>query len=131
MTRHVSNPYAVADRVKLSTKRRVELFLEHGGICCVCSMKIVGRFICEHVKPLWDWPEGTPKEVANAWDNLGPACIKCARKKTDEEATARSKLRRTVAKNIGAYRSKNPMPCGKLSRFKKRMDGTVVLRSEE
>lgn len=130
--RQIDNPYAVVDRVALTQKKRVELWLEHSGICIICKVKIVGKWIVEHFRPLWDWPEGTPKDVANAWENLGPACIKCARRKTNDEATARSKMRNKVAKAIGAHRRKGPPMAGSRdSPWKRKVDGTVVRRDEE
>jgi 5-methylcytosine-specific restriction protein A len=123
------NPYSVADRVRLTQKQRVELWLKHKGRCCIDDHAIRGEWIVEHIKPLWLFPEGTPADVANAPDNLGPACIDCARGKTKREAADRAKSRRIVARNIGAWRPKGrPMPGSKRSGWKKKFDGSVERR---
>jgi hypothetical protein len=41
-----------------------------------------------------------------------------------------AKVRRKHQKHIGATRSKSPLPGGRLSKWKRRMDGTVVLRNK-
>jgi hypothetical protein len=41
-----------------------------------------------------------------------------------------AKVKRKHQKHIGAARSKSPLPGGRLSKWKRRMDGTVVLRNK-
>lgn len=119
------DPYRVEKRKPLTDKQRLQLFIEHDGMCCICGGKIkVGEaWIDEHIRPLW--LDGT-NEIET---NRAPAHIKCASKKTHEdEAPQRAKVRRVAQKHFGARRSKTPMPGSKASGWKKKMNGTVERR---
>lgn len=119
------DPYYVEPRKRLTDKRRLQLFLEHNGVCCICGQKIVAAtWIVEHVNPLW-------RDGKNDQDNLAPAHTDCARAKTKTEAKDRAKGRRIAEKRAGAHQSSRPMPCGRHSPWKKKMDGRVVRRDEE
>lgn len=117
------NPYAVEPRKHLTAKQKLQMFVEAGGICCVCGCKIDGvkEAWDEHVNPLW-------LNGDNSAPNRAPAHAKCARSKTSEEAEVRAKIRNTAEKHFGAKTSSQPMPCGRKSRFKKKMNGQVVER---
>lgn len=118
------DPYAVTPRKRLTDKQRLQLFISEQGICCLCGHKIDGvkEMWDEHIDPLW--LNGT-----NERSNRGVAHVSCARKKTAKEAGDRSKVRDVAEKHYGAHRAKTrPMPCGRRSPFKKRMDGSVVRR---
>ena len=119
----IHNPYSVHSRKPLTDKQRLQLFIDEGGICCICGAKIDGVKSAwdEHIDPLW--LSGT-----NARENRGVAHAKCARVKSAGESKDRAKVRSTSEKHFGAHRSSRPMPGSRRSRFKKRMDGTVVER---
>jgi 5-methylcytosine-specific restriction endonuclease McrA len=126
----VHDPFHVGKRKPLTDKQRAKLFVEHQGRCCVCHNKIQAgqRWIDEHVKPLW--LAGTDEDF-NAWANRGPAHEDCAKVKTAREAKERSKGRRVAQKHMGAKRSKNPLPGSRASKWKRKMDGSVVRRDQE
>ncbi len=117
------DPYRVEPRKPLTPKQRLKLFLEHEGVCCICHNKIRTNepWIDEHRQPLW--LDGT-----NDWSNRAPAHMECARQKTAREAKDRAKGRRIAEKHLGAHKSKRPMPFGRGSRLKKKMNGEVVER---
>lgn len=117
------NPYSVEQRRPLTPKQRLKLWLERGGICCVCGLKIetMKAWIDEHILPLWLGGD-------NSWENRGVAHVGCAHKKTAKEATERAKGQRIAEKHFGAKKSANPMPCGRRSPFKKKFNGQVVPR---
>jgi 5-methylcytosine-specific restriction endonuclease McrA len=118
------DPYAVTPRKNLTDKQRLQMFVRHGGICCLCGEKIDGvkEMWDEHFDPLWRTGDNSP-------DNRRPAHAKCARDKTSSEAAERAKGRDMAEYHFGAKRPKTkPMPCGRRSPFKKKMDGTVVRR---
>lgn len=119
----VHDPYAVENRRPLTPKQKLQMFVEAKGICCICGCKInnVHEAWDEHQNPLW-------LNGDNSAPNRAPAHEKCARKKTATEAALRSKIRNTAEKHFGAKVSSNPMPCGRKSRFKKKMNGQVVER---
>ena len=124
------DPYHVGKRKPLSAKQRTQLFVEHGGRCCVCQMKIKPgeSWIDEHIKPLWLAQEG---EDHNAWSNRAPAHVSCARDKTAKEAKTRAKGRRVAEKHVSGRVAKGkPMPGSRASKWKRKMDGSVVRRDE-
>lgn len=119
----VHDPYSVEARKPLTPKQKLEMFVAAKGICCICQTKIdnVKDAWDEHVNPLW-------LNGDNSAPNRAPAHVKCARKKTASEAALRSKIRNTAEKHFGAKASPNPMPCGRKSKWKKKMNGEVVPR---
>lgn len=122
-----NNPYKVETRKQLTPKQRLRLFIERDGICWRCKTLIDGvheKWIDEHVDPLW-------LNGLNCWSNRDITHERCAREKTAEEATVRSKVRSVAEFHYGAKQSIRPMPCGRRSRWKRKMDGTVVLRDQE
>lgn len=110
-------------RRAISTKARVALFQAAGGICHICQGRItVGEaWEVEHIIPL---ALGGDDHGAN----LQPAHVKCHRVKSSEDATNTARAKRREAKLLGAKVSRTPMPFGKRSPLKKRMDGSVVRR---
>lgn len=118
------DPYYVEPRKPLTPKQRLELFIRHKGICCICGGKIDGvrEMWDEHVNPLW-------LDGDNKAENRAPAHAKCARQKTAAEATDRAKVRSIAEKHFGAHRPKTkPMPGSRRSKWKRKMSGEVVLR---
>jgi hypothetical protein len=118
------NPYTVHPRKPLTDKQRLEMFVRHKGICCICGTKIDGvhKMWDEHWDPLW-------KTGGNEPENRRPAHSACARQKSGAESSERAKIRDTAEKHFGAKRAKTrPMPFGRRSKLKKKMDGTVVER---
>jgi hypothetical protein len=101
----------------------MELFVRHGGVCCLCHNKIDGvrEMWDEHINPLW-------LDGDNSAENRAPAHARCAKEKTAREAKQRHKGRRVAEKHAGAHKPKRPMPFGRGSRFKKKMNGEVVER---
>ena len=118
------NPYYVEPRKPLTDKQLLEMFIRHKGICCVCGGKIDGvrEAWDEHVNPLW-------LSGDNSAENRAPAHAKCAREKTAKEATDRAKGRSVAEYHFGAKRTKTrPMPCGRRSNKKRKMNGENVDR---
>lgn len=128
------DPYRVEPRKRLTDKQRLQLLIANDGRCCICGQPIVGYreqwddfdlasvpFVDEHVKPLW-------RDGDNAFSNRGPAHVKCATAKTGQEATERAKGRDVAERHFGAKRSKRPMPFGRRSGKKRKMDGSIVDR---
>lgn len=117
------DPYRVTPRKPLTDKQRLEMFIRHEGRCCICGGKIDGvhEMWDEHVNPLW-------LNGDNSAENRAPAHVKCARAKTSDEATERAKGRDVAERHFGAKRSKRPMPFGRRSGKKKKMDGSIVDR---
>jgi len=113
-------------RRRMTSLRRARIFDSHGGTCHLCGVKIgVGEaWEAEHIIAL---------EISgdDSDDNLAPAHVACHRAKTAEDAGRIAKARRVYAKHIGAHRAKQTLPGSRASKWKRRVDGTVVRRTEE
>lgn len=115
----------MAKRKTISAKVRVALFQKHDGVCHLCGGKI-------NVGEAWEVEHIIPFAMGGADDesNWSPAHIKCHRTKTSEDVGNIAKAKRREARHIGAKVSKSPLPFGRQSKFKRKMDGTVVLREK-
>lgn len=110
-------------RRSLSTKARVEFFLSRGGQCASCGMKCDRGWDLDHEIPL---AMGGADEPSN-WVVL---CRPCHRAKTrGADVPAIAKAKRREAYYLGVKVSRSPLPYGRRSRWKKRLDGTVVRRT--
>lgn len=112
-------------RRHISTTARVRLFAQHEGRCHLCGQKIDGvreRWEVEHVIALELGGSDTP-------DNWAPAHVQCHKVKTRQDMADIGRARRVHAKHIGAKApSRRPLPGGRNSKWKIRMDGTIVPR---
>jgi 5-methylcytosine-specific restriction endonuclease McrA len=111
-------------RGALSPRRRLAVWEKTGGICVVCERRIDGareRWIAEHIRAL-------ELGGADALDNLGPAHDACARSKTQDDHQRAARAKRQKIRHLGAERPKRPLPCGRRSRFKRKLTGEIVLR---
>ena len=113
------DPYAVEPRKPLSAKQKAQMFLDAGGICCICGCKIDGvkQAWDEHINPLW-------LNGDNSAPNRAPAHEKCARTKSAKETETRSKIRSTAEKHMGAKTIKGrPLLGTKASGWRHRFKG--------
>lgn len=119
----IHDPYYVEPRKPLTNRQRLEMFLRHKGVCCLCGTKIdaVRDMWDEHINPLW-------LNGDNSAENRAPAHMRCAKEKTAKESGERAKIRRVAEAHYGAKRSKTPMPCGRRSKWKRKFDGSIVPR---
>jgi 5-methylcytosine-specific restriction endonuclease McrA len=111
-------------RSRLSPRRRLAVWERTGGRCVVCEQLIDGvreRWIAEHIRAL---------ELGGADDlaNMGPAHEPCARVKTQDDHSRAAGAKRQKIRHLGAERPKRPLPCGRRSRYKKKISGEVVPR---
>jgi 5-methylcytosine-specific restriction protein A len=117
------NPFETVKRKPLTTLQRARMFAAHQGICCICGHKIpAGKgFIDEHILPL-------SQGGTNDMENRGPAHKHCARDKTSADAEDLSTIRNGYATRVGATVAKKPMPHGRNSPTKRKLNGQVVPR---
>lgn len=112
-------------RRHISTKARVQLFADHKGLCHICKEKIDG------VRERWEVEHIIPLELGGADDpsNWAPAHVSCHKAKTKQDAADIGRARRVYARHIGAKApSRTPMPFGRGSKLKKKINGEVVPR---
>jgi len=114
-------------RVKITTSMRVKIFEKDNGICHMCKLKVDSG-------QEWDVSHEIPLEAGGKDDisNWFVAHRKCHRHHTATvDMPLIAKVKRIRAKNMGAKKTRSPMPMGKNSKWKKKMDGTVVRRDKE
>ena len=113
-------------RRSMTSLRRARIFDAAGGVCHICSQRILPGepWEAEHVIAL---------EISDddSDANLAPAHVACHRVKTAEDHGRIAKARRVYAKHIGAHRPKSKLPGAKDSRWKRKVGGGAVLREED
>lgn len=112
----------MSKRKYLTTKGRIDLFLLRKGECSICQGKIV--------RQPWEVEHRIPIAMGgtNDFTNLDVVHEHCHKNKTRRDVRDIARAVRVQAFNVGAKRSRNPMPGSKRSKFKKHMDGRVTLR---
>lgn len=112
-------------RRRISTRERVDIFQRNGGTCHLCNGRIVAG-------EAWEVSHDTPLEMGgdDEGDNLKPAHAKCHRIHTATvDVPHIRKAQRREAKHIGAKApSRNPLPGGRLSAWKKTFSNGWVKR---
>lgn len=113
-------------RRHISTAERGRIFMARGGVCHLCGGKI-------QATEAWDVSHDIPLAMGgdDDGDNLMVAHRKCHRSHTSATDIPQiAKAKRRHARHIGAKApSRNPLPGGKNSRWKIKMDGSVVERT--
>ncbi len=111
-------------RKSLSRNQRAELFLAHGGICHLCGTRIQAER-----GEAWDVEHVEAREIGGRddLDNLRPAHKACHKVKTAKDAAIIAKCNRVRNKHLGIRRPSR-FPGARTSRWKKKMDGSVVQR---
>jgi len=111
-------------RKSISTRERVRLFTMHGGTCHICSGRI-------KVGEAWDVEHVVPLALGGADDdgNRHSAHIACHRLKTKGDVSDMARAKRREAQHLGARApSRHPLPFGRNSKFRKKINGEVVAR---
>lgn len=114
----------MTERRHISTRERTALFLAAGGKCAHCSVKIQPgqRWDLDHARPL----ELLGKDEPANWQLL---CAPCHRAKTSDDVSRIRKAQRQEARHLGTKApSRNPLPGGRRSPWRKKLSGEVVPR---
>lgn len=122
----MSNDIGTTKREGMSPRRRLKIWEDHYGVCCICHLRIDGPrepWIIEHLRPL---ALGGP----DTDENCGPAHAACAVMKTRRDLGLIAKAKRVKQRHIGARVAKTPMPHGRNAPTKRKLDGTVVPRKK-
>lgn len=112
-------------RRRISTRERVDIFQRNDGRCHLCGGRI-------DAGQAWEVSHDTPLQMGGAdeGDNLKPAHAKCHRIHTasvDLPQIAKAKRREASFRGAKAP-SRNPLPFGRNSRLKRKVNGQVVPR---
>jgi 5-methylcytosine-specific restriction protein A len=109
-------------RKEFSTKTKALAFQRADGRCEECGFRLtVGKYHYDHANP--DGLTGV-----NDLGNCRVLCVACHREKTREDVGNIAKAKRRYAKDIGAKASRNPMPGGRSSKWKRKLSGEWVER---
>ncbi len=110
-------------RKSLSPMQRLKVFEAAGGVCHICSQHIqVGeRWDVEHVIPL-------ALGGMDGGTNLKPTHALCHAGKTKTDVASNAKAKRSKAKIVLGIRKASTMPGGRGTKWKRKMNGEVVLR---
>jgi 5-methylcytosine-specific restriction protein A len=114
-------------RKAMTPRMRLKVWENHKGICALCGGKIDGvreRWIVEHLRALELGGEDTEANMAPAHEAC--AIAKTIGKQGDHSRAAKAK--RVKSKHLGIKKSKNPLPGGKGSKWKKKISGGVEPR---
>jgi len=113
-------------RRRLSAKALMQRLLDMGGVCAECGCKTGGANGLE-----WDHIIPLAMGGGDTIENLQPLCRMCHRAKTVKDVGHIAKARRMTQRRMGVSRqSRSPLPCGRRSRWKKKLNGEVVRRDE-
>ena len=125
MTREVPEWVGKTDDTAIPTRVKARIVLAQNGICaCGCGVKLGAageRIEFDHTQALILGGE-------NREGNLRALRSRCHKGKTRQDVAQKSIEARKRAKFLGLDKPKRPMPGSRASKWKKRLDGTVVLR---
>lgn len=110
-------------RKEFKAKVKVAAYERSKGFCENCNSRLqVGRIHYDHILPCALGGEPT-------FENCAVLCAHCHGIKTTGEDVPRiAKTRRQRAAHLGATSSRNPLPCGRKSKWRKKLNGEVVPR---
>ncbi len=104
---------------------KLRVFKAHDGVCHLSGIKI---------RPGDDWQldhvEALINGGRNCETNLAPALTQAHKEKTRDDVRLKAKSARVRSKHLGLHESRSPLPGGKKSKWKKKLDGTVVRRND-
>lgn len=123
MTRKVPEWIGKTPDTPAPSRVRLRVFETHNGKCYLTGRKITpaDKWELDHKVALINGGE-------NRESNLAPALKSAHQKKTREDVAMKAKDRRIRQKHLGIAPKKATLPGSKQSKFKRKMDGTVVLR---
>ena len=122
MTREVPEWIGKTPDTPAPPRVRLRVFEKYKGVCYLSGRKIMpgDKWQLEHPQALINGGE-------NRESNMAPVLVEPHKVKTAQDLAQKSKDYRVRAKHNG-IRKPSRFPGSRDSRFKKRLDGTVVLR---
>lgn len=125
MTRSVPEWVGKTDDAPIPRRVKLRVFEKHNGICHLSRRPIRAgeAWDCDHITALVNG--GEHREA-----NLAPALKAPHRQKTAEDVAEKAMVYRKRAAYLG-LKKPSRFACSRQSKFKKRIDGTVVLRGAQ
>lgn len=122
MTRSVPEWIGKTDDTPVPDRVKLRVFMAHDGVCHIAGRKIrPGEpWDAEHVVAIINGGQ-------NRESNLAPALRSKHPEKTARDMAQKSATYRARKSNLG-IKKRSQFACAKTSKFKKKIDGTVVLR---
>ena len=123
MTRATPEWIAKTDDAAIPPRVRLRVFEAHGGVCAISGRKIMpgDAWQVDHIIALANG--GQHREA-----NLQPVLDAPHKAKTREDVAVKAKIASVRKKHLGIETKRATLPGSKSSRWKKRIDGTVVPR---
>lgn len=122
MTRTVEEWIGSSDDQAIPARVKIRVFDAFGGRCAVCTLQIAGK-----LRPAYDHATALINGGENRETNLQLLCVPCHAVKTKTDVAEKSVTARKRSKHLG-IKKPSRFPGSRDSKFKKRMDGSVVLR---
>lgn len=111
------------DDTPIPPRVKLRVFEKYGGVCYLSGLKIGpgDKWDAEHVIAICNGGQ-------NRESNLKPALRDKHPKKTARDVAEKAKVYAIRSKHLGIKKSKSRFQTNRDGKFKKRMDGSVVLR---
>lgn len=109
---------------KIPPRVRLRVFEAQSALCAECGKKlaVAGEpFEVDHITALINGGE-------NAESNLRAICKPCHLAKTAADVATKATVARKRSKHLGIHKPKSTLPGSKGSKWKRKLDGTVVPR---
>jgi len=123
MTRTTDEWIGTDDNQAIPARVKVRVFDRAGGICAICTSTIFGK-----LRPAYDHKTALINGGQNRESNLQLLCVPCHATKTKADVAEKSRVYRKRAAHLG-IRKPSRFPGSRDSKFKKCVDGRVVLRN--
>lgn len=125
MSREVPEWIGKTDNTALPPRVKIRVFDRFGGKCAECGRKlgVAGE------DPEFDHITALINGGENRETNFQCLCRGCHRAKTNIDVATKSKDRRVKAKHLGIEKKKQRLPGSKGTKWKRKVDGTVVPRN--
>lgn len=122
MSRELPEWIGSSDDQAIPARVKIRIFDRHGGNCCACTLPIRGK-----LRPAYDHIQALINGGEHRESNLQLLCVPCHAVKTKADVAEKSVTARKRTKHLG-IKKPSRFPGSRDSKFKKKIDGSVVLR---
>jgi 5-methylcytosine-specific restriction protein A len=122
MSRTIPEWIGSTDDQAIPARVKVRVFDRAGGKCSACTLPIQGK-----LRPAYDHFQALINGGEHRESNLQLLCVPCHALKTKADVAEKSVTARKRTKHLG-IRKPSRFPGSRDSKFKKKIDGSVVLR---